>query len=166
MTYSINKVQSMNLFIDQCVIFHRAARVKASSLYHEYIDFLKRTGLTEHGVENYNFWALLKLVAPESVTDTLEKRTYKDLYYVGLDLKANSIPEEKLKRIENVEIQTLGFQNDAPEYQKHFIIENNHLVGLPLYHPIPDKQVVGSGPTEKKPSEKRKRGRPRKNESQ
>ena len=54
-------------------------------------------------LKNYNFWSLLKHVVPPDVARTL-KKNYKALHYIGLDLKLNSIPIEKLQKLKKLEI--------------------------------------------------------------
>lgn len=93
-TFSLSKIQAMELFIKENLVFHHAARIKAQVLYAEYEQVLKELNLETYKVEKHNFWALLTLLVPPATA--LTKSSSRDLYYIGLDLKKNALPPEKV----------------------------------------------------------------------
>lgn len=94
MTYTLDKIQGCEIFVNNEVIFHKNARIPAKVLYSHYKEYLTQLGLENAVVEPYNFWSLLKAVVPKELVETLNKRTSKFLLYVGLDLKKHSISNE------------------------------------------------------------------------
>lgn len=92
MTFNISKIQTCEKFVQHYLVFHPAARIKSSELYAQYKAFLEKNDLTQYVIEKHNFWSLLKQVVPKDVSESLDKKTSKDLYYIGLDLMVNCVP--------------------------------------------------------------------------
>ena len=102
------KNQAVELFLKEKIAFHKAARIKASVLYTQYEEFLSHCGILDCKVEKYNLWALIKQVLEPELANTLEKTHSKELYYVGLDLKENSISTDQLLRLYELGISPFG----------------------------------------------------------
>lgn len=97
-----------------------------------------------------------------AIADTLEKRTYKDLYYIGLDLKTNSIPIEKLQKLQNLELLNPPFQAGNEIGSDSLVTQSNILTGEIKSQPSTQKPVVENHSVAAVDVVKRKRGRPRK----
>lgn len=94
------------------------------------MEFLKQNELEAHVVEKHNFWPLLKQVVPRDVAGYLNKRNYKDLYYIGLDLRENAIPIEKIEVLEKNGSENQQIKDLPKSSLKPVPTENNVKEGL------------------------------------
>lgn len=100
MTYNYNKIQTCEISVRKALLFHPGARIKAIDLQTKYTIFLERNDLQDRAAEKHNFWALFKQVVPRDVLEYLNKRTFRALYQVRIDLKEHGLTPEQLKRLE------------------------------------------------------------------
>lgn len=163
MTFELKKIQAIELFLKEKIAFHKAARIKASVLYTQYEDFLTRCGILDCKVEKYNLWALIKQVLEPDLANTLEKTHSKELYYVGLDLKENSISTDQILRL---------YELGISPFAGHLIsVEGESLINQLYDQDVDNKdQVVhtervvkeGSKTEKELKATSKKRGRPKK----
>ncbi len=161
------KNQAVELFLKEKIAFHKAARIKASALYTQYEEFLTQCGILDCKVEKYNLWALIKQVLEPELASTLEKTHSKELYYVGLDLKENSISTDQLLRLYELGISPFGGHQISIEggslinqvYEDVVINKDQvvHTERMVKDQPKKEKEMVGPP---------KKRGRPKKEEKQ
>lgn len=101
MTFPFKMLQACQFFIANEVLFHPGAAVKAKDLYSRSVEYLLSIGLQDCGVTKQNFWSLFKLCVPEEVKGYLDKRNSKHLYYRGVDLKCNALPDSLLSQLQH-----------------------------------------------------------------
>lgn len=109
----------------------------------------------------------MKSVVPTEVSETLKKRTSKDLYYVGLDIKANAIDERKLKELEQKGVQ---LKDCSLQTMDHDLLESKTLTSIKDGEKseiaiLKELQMVKESVTPKI-GDSKKRGRPKKVVSQ
>ena len=149
----------------QCLIIQELDVIKAEKLYSTYKKFLESVELDDCVIEKYNFWSLLKHIVPTDVLNYLDKRTYRDLYYIGVDLKEHGLSLERLQKIEKLGFHTIGFEHEIQYATDLKQSPNKNIIeGVTILKPSMKVENSKKPDPEKVSFGTKKRGRPRKHE--